>query len=62
MKKQAKPQKKRGKRPWKRKWQSDPWNDENVQLVLHFCESLQRRFGLPAVVYEDPKAREENST
>lgn len=52
--------KKTKKRPWRRKWQSDPWNDENVQLVLHFCESLQQKFGLPAVVYEDPKAREEN--
>lgn len=44
---------------WKR-----PWNDLNVQLELHFCPSLQARWGVPPVVYEPfeliyPKLHEE---
>jgi hypothetical protein len=48
------------KKPWVRRYYSDPWNRLDVRLELHFCASLQRRFGLAPVVYEDLKAREEN--
>jgi hypothetical protein len=60
--KRKKPRQKRTvKKPWVRKWQSDPWNRLDVRLELHFCPSLQARYGFPRVLYEDPKAREENS-
>lgn len=58
--KRRRPEKKPPKKPWIRKYESDPWNRLDVRLELHFCPSLQEKFGLPAVIYEDPKAREES--
>ena len=44
-----------------RKDERTPWNKLDVMLELHFCESLQARFGFPRVVYEDAATRRENS-
>ena len=38
--------------PKRRKNERAPWNTLNVQLELHFCPTLQRAWGKPAVVLE----------
>ena len=40
------------KKPWNRRYERDPWNNLNVQLELHYCPSLQARWGKPPVVLE----------
>jgi hypothetical protein len=47
--------------PRERECERTPWNKLDVVLELHFCRSLQTRFGLPETVYESAETRRENS-